>query len=156
MAVRFDVSETMAGTHHFVDASREPGKDREAYFRIRWGGGLASFLTSRVKHADCEGIIFIGGLTDSEVPCTGTLSLDYFGDHKITYELDFDVAGARHHLHAEKTGVLLHRPLELAKTHTTAYGILTDSRGTIISRSVLHFDPQDLARFAGSVRVRTS
>jgi hypothetical protein len=153
MAVRFDVHETMAGTHHFVDASRDQGKDREIYFRLRWGGALLAFLASRVKATDAEGIVFVGGLTDSEVPCAGTLRLDYFGEHNITYDLDFDVAGARYHLYAEKTGVLLHRPLELAKTHTTAYGTLTDARGEIVSRSVLHFDPQDLARFAGSVRV---
>lgn len=154
MALRFDISETMAGTHHFVDAAREPGKDREMYFRIRWGAPIASFVTSRVKTSDADGTIFVGGLTDGEVPCRGTLSLDYVDEKKLAYELDFEVAGAPYHLSAAKVGVELARPLELAKTHTTAYGVVTDAKGTIVSRSILHFDPENLFRFARSLRLR--
>ena len=154
MALRFNISETMAGTHHFVDPARDPGKDREIYFRIRWGAPIGGFVASRVKESDCEGFVSVAGLTDGEVPCSGKLSLDYFGEHKLVYELDFEVAGARHHLHAEKVGVELRRPFELAKTHTTAYGTLTDAQGNVVSRSVLHFSPQDLGRFAMSLRLR--
>lgn len=152
MGLSFQMTECMRGTHHFVDPARGDASDRSLYFRIRWSGQLASVLnplSSEFLRYAAEGVILVEGLTSGEVPCNGTLVLDYVREHKITYALQFD----HYRFIGEKVDVRLTRPVMLIKTHTTCYGRIEDEQGKIISRSVVHFEPEDALGFLASTRV---
>ena len=156
MPLSFTITETMSGLHHFVDPERGDANDRRFYFRLDWGARRPSQLNpfgQEFLSFEATGQILVDGLTAGEVPCTGTLELDYFGRHTITYVLDFAVDGESYHFVGEKVDVNPLHPLMLVKTHTTCYGTLTDSTGTIVSRSVTHFEPRTLVPFLTSFRL---
>jgi hypothetical protein len=156
MSLSFTITETMSGLHHFVDPARGDANDRRFYFRLDWGarrGGQLNPFGPEFLVFDAAGQILVDGLTTGEVPCTGTLELDYFGRHTITYALDFEVDGERYHFVGEKVDVNPLHPIMLVKTHTTCYGTLTDSTGTIVSRSVTHFEPSAIVPFITSFRL---
>src|SRR5579883_2327065 len=147
MPLSIDVTETMRGEHELADPSAGSAGAHAMYFRLTWKnkvGALPWLLGRRVRPHDARGVIFVEGLTDGEVPCAGTLALDYFGEKKIVYELSFEARGKRYRLHAEKVNVDLRKPLALLKTHTTCYGTLTDDAGKVVSRSVLRFEKDAL------------
>ena len=153
----FTITETMKGDHHFVDPSRGSASDRLFYFRIEWGGAFPeSFNPASTEFLtfEAQGVIFASGLTPGEVPCAGSLTLDYIQSKTLRYELDFEVEGEAYHYVGEKVDVNLLKPLLLVKTHTTCYGTLTTNDGTIISRSVTHFDPAAALPFVLSFRLR--
>jgi len=157
MSVRFTFTETMTGLHHFVDPKRGDANDRRFYFRLEWGPRDLSQLSPfghNFLTFEAEGVIFVDGLTDGEVPCTGSLAIDYFGRRTITYALEFEVKGERFRFVGEKVDVNLLNPLMLIKTHTTCYGTLLDETGTIVSRSVAHFEPSSLISFLTSFRLQ--
>jgi hypothetical protein len=154
--MRLRISETMRGSHHFVDSALGEATDRGFHFIIDWGGAPLEVLnpfSSRFMSFDTEGVIFVEGLTDGEVPCTGKLTLDYIRSRSLTYELDFDAGDERYHYTGRKVDVDLRRPLMLVKTHTTCYGMLRRDDGSIVSRSVVHFEPEELLPFVRSVRL---
>jgi hypothetical protein len=150
MALRYELTEKMAGTHHFVDPAFGSPTDRECYFKLKWGTRL---LKAFGKSNDAKGVVFVDGLTPREAPCEGTLNLDYPGK-TLTYDLSFDQDGKRYRLVAVKHDVDLRRPVALVKTHTTAYGTLTDEKGNLVSKSVLHFALEDVPRLLGSLRLK--
>jgi hypothetical protein len=157
MTLSFTITETMSGVHHFVAPSQGDASDRAFYFRLDWGAERASQLnpwSPDFLEFPAQGVIFVEGLTSAEVPCQGTLKLDYFRSQTLTYTLDFEVAGKRHHFVGQKRKVNLANPLMLAKTHTTCYGTLTDAGGRIVSRSITHFEPETLPAFLSSFRLR--
>ena len=130
----------MTGAHHFVDPARGDAHDRRFYFRIDWGARrLAQLnpLSPEFLEFDAEGVLLAEGLTPGEVPCRGTLRLDYLGSHTLTYTLSFEVDGQPHRYVGEKVDVNLARPLMLVKTHTTCYGTVWDGEGRIVSRSMV-------------------
>lgn len=160
MALRYELSETMSGTHHFVDRAYGEPIERRCHFKLRWGSGLLTALNPlgpRARSQDASGTIYFEGLTDDEVPCEGALVLDYPGK-TLTYELSFNGSvkgGARtFRFRAEKHDVDLRKPLALVKTHTTAYGTLTDVAGNTVAKAVLHFELADVPRLLASLRVR--
>jgi len=156
MAFKVRITETMRGHHHFVDPELGEPVDLEFWFRIDWSGlPHQSFnpISSQFLTFDAEGVIEAAGLTDGERTCTGVLMVDYFRDQTITYELDFEAGGRWYHYTGQKVGVNLYRPLELVKTHTTCYGTVTRDDGRIVSRSVTHFEPDELFAFLSSVRL---
>ena len=157
MALAFSITETMTGSHHFVEPSLGDGSDQSLIVRIRWGGELSAVLnplSARFLNYDAEGSIFIEGLASEEIPCSGWLRLDYFRDHKIVYRLDFKHDGHVFHYTGEKTNVHLRRPLQLVKTHTTCYGAVTNERGQTISKSIIHFKPSSMPAFLRSLRLK--
>ena len=156
MPLSFTITETMSGLHHFVDPARGDANDRRFYFRLDWGARRPEQLNpfgDRFLVFEADGYVLVDGLTAGEVPCTGTLALDYFGRHTITYTLDFEVDGEPYHFVGEKVDVNPLRPVMLVKTHTTCYGTLTDATGTIVSRSVTHFEPSAIVPFLTSFRL---
>ena len=156
MPLSFTITETMAGLHHFVDPARGDANDRRFYFRLDWGarrGEQINPFADEFLAFGATGQILVDGLTDGEVPCTGTLKLDYFGRHTITYALDFEVDGEAFHFVGEKVDVNPLSPVMLIKTHTTCYGTLTDAAGAVVSRSVTHFEPSTLVPFITSFRL---
>ena len=156
MSLSFTLTETMSGLHHFVDPGRGDANDRRFYFRLDWGARRPAQLNpfgQEFMIFEATGWILVDGLTPGEVPCTGTLEIDYFGRHTITYVLDFEVDGESYHFVGEKVDVNPLRPLMLVKTHTTCYGTLTDAAGAVVSRSVTHFEPSTLVPFITSFRL---
>lgn len=156
MPIAFHANETMKGTHHFVTPALGPPTDRPCWFRLRWGAPLLESVnpfSSRFLRYDASGVFVADRLTDGPAACSGSLELDYFGDLKITYDLCFQVAGARYRFRGEKRDVDLRRPLQLIKTHTTCYGAITDDTGNVVSKSVLHFAPENLREFVASMRL---
>jgi hypothetical protein len=152
MGLSFQMTECMRGAHHFVDPALGDASDRALYFRIRWSGALAAVLnplSPEFLRYQAQGVISVDGLTPGEVPCNGTLAVDYLREHKITYTLAFD----RWRFVGEKVDVRLTRPVMLIKTHTTCYGRIEDEHGKIVSRSVVHFEPEDALGFLASTRV---
>jgi len=155
--MKLRITETMRGVHHFVDPARGEANDRTFYFKIDWGGAPLEVLnpvSSRFLVFDAEGVILVAGLTEGEIPCRGMLTLDYFRARKLRYELDFLVDGEPYYYVGEKVNVDLRRPLLLIKTHTTCYGTLRNRDGAIVSRSVVHFEPEAMGPFIKSVRLR--
>jgi hypothetical protein len=150
MGFRYELTESMAGTHHFVDPAYGSAQERACYFKLKWGTRLRAAFA---KTNDAKGVLFVEGLTSRETPCEGTLVLDY-PNKTITYDLDFDHDGKRYRLVAVKHDVNLLRPLALVKTHTTAYGTITDAAGNVVSKSVLHFLLDDVPRLLGSLRLK--
>jgi hypothetical protein len=156
MHLRFTITETMTGLHHFVDPALGDPADRRFYFRIVWGGRptkVLNPLSPDFLFYDADGVVFAEGLGPDEIPCKGTLRLDYFGTRKITYTLHFDHGGHSYRYVGAKVNVDLRNPLMLVKTHTTCYGEVTDETGKVVSKSVLHFEPESMAAFLTSVRV---
>lgn len=154
--MRLQISETMRGSHHFVDPALGAATDHRFYFIIDWGGlplEVLNPLSSMFMVFDAEGVILVEGLTDGEVPCTGKLTLDYFGSRSLRYELDFEVGDRGYSYVGEKVDVDLRKPLLLVKTHTTCYGTLRRDDGAIVSRSVVHFEPEAIVPFLRSVRL---
>lgn len=152
----FSMTETMKGDHHFVDPALGSAADRLFYFRLDWGGAFAEAFnpgSGEFLTFEATGVIFVSGLTAGEVPCTGTLKLDYLRSKTLRYELDFEVEGEPYHYVGEKVDVNLLNPLLLIKTHTTCYGTLTRGDGAIVSRSVAHFEPRSTLPFLMSLRV---
>lgn len=159
MSLAFAVTETMRGVHHFVDPARGPAVDRPFHFRIDWGAPFRKSLrprSDRYMRYGAEGELFADGLTPHIVPCHGTLTIDYFKDHAIVYDLRFEAEGQLLQYVGRKTDVRLTRPLQLVKTHTTCYGSITDASGSILSRSVVHFPPETTLSFVRSFRLRKS
>jgi hypothetical protein len=156
MSLAFRMTETMSGLHCFVDPALGAPDERRWSFRVRWGSALGTAAWRGLRGKPIEnaftGDVTIDGLTHGEVPCEGTLTLDYRAG-LLTYTLSFDVDGRRHTLVAEKREVDLTKPFELSKTHTTAYGVLRDDTGRVLSRGVLHFRPETLGAFLRSFRV---
>jgi hypothetical protein len=157
MPLAFKITETMRGAHHFVDPTRGEAIDRPMHFVIDWGAPIASSinpLSQRFMSYAASGVITVDGLTSGEVPCEGSLEIDYLGLRKIVYELVFQAGGQTFRYKGEKTNVDLLRPLQLVKTHTTCYGSIVDESGHIVSKSVVHFEPETMWPFLSSFRLR--
>ncbi len=153
----FAISEVMQGTHHFVDPNLGEPFERLFYFRIDWSGALPEALDPRKAEFmtfDTEGMIFVGGLTPAEVPCRGSMRVDYIHSKSIRYELDFEHDGADYHFIGEKIDINLLNPVMLAKTHTTCYGSLARDDGSVLSKSVTHFEPRAMIPFVMSFRLQ--
>ena len=148
-------TELMSGQHHFVDPALGPASDQPCHFRLDWGGPAREALNPlrrRPVRYTADGTIHFAGLTHGEAPCRGTICIDYAGEHRIAYDLDFEHEGRHYSFHGEKVDVHPSRPLELVKTHTTCYGTLT-SDGRVVSRSILHFARESLPSFLRSFRL---
>jgi hypothetical protein len=155
MPLAFSITESMSGSHHFVDTSLGDASDRRLSLRIRCGGAIQSVLnplSARFLNYDAEGVIRVEGLDETEVPCRGWLRLDYFRDHKIVYKLDFEHGGKPFQFTGEKTHIEFRRPLQLMRAHMTCHGAITDERGRIVSKSVIHSDPGQVANLLRSLR----
>jgi len=153
--MRIRITETMKGVHHFVVPDLGEATDQQFYFKIDWGGTpleVLNPLSSQFLVFDADGVIDMEGLTDGAIPCTGRLTLDYFGTQSLRYELDFEVGEDTYHYVGEKVDVDLRRPLLLVKTHTTCYGTTRRDDGTIVSRSVVHFEPEAILPFVRSAK----
>lgn len=157
MTLAFSVTETMRGVHHFVDPARGTAVDRPIRFRIDWGAPIRTSLnplSGQFMRHRAAGEFYAEALTPHPVACEGTFVVDYFGQHKITYDLRFPCEGERFRFVGEKIDVWLRRPLQLVKTHTTCYGTVTNGAGVIVSRSVLHFPLETMRSFLLSLRLR--
>jgi len=153
---RIQLTETMRGQHHFVDPALGEPTDRPFSFRLVWGAELPvamNPLDSRFMVFDATGTIDVDGLTDGGVPCEGTLRVDYLRERSIAYELDFALGDRRYRYSGKKVGIDLLRPIELVKTHTTCYGAIARDDGRVVSKSVAHFEPDELLPFLMSFRV---
>lgn len=158
MPLSFRITETMTGTHHFVEPALGDSAERPAWFRVTWGNALGTLVRQAASRRPLvhrfSGVVNVEGLTAGEVPCEGTLSLDYAKAQRITYDLAFRAAsGDPFTMFAEKVEVDLLRPLQLVKTHTTAYASIRDASGRVVSRAVLHFRPESLGTFVRSFRL---
>jgi hypothetical protein len=156
MPLAFRMTESMSGLHHFVDPARGAPDERPWSFRLTWGSAIGAAgmaaLTGKPIVNPFTGTVTVDGLTRGAAPCDGSLTLDYRAG-KLTYELAFEVDGARYALTAEKRDVDLLSPMQLAKTHTTAYASIRDADGKIISRGVLNFLPETTGAFMRSFRL---
>jgi hypothetical protein len=153
----FLISEIMKGSHHFVDPELGTADDHLFYYRLDWSGSIPGALDPRSDEFltfEAEGALFAGGLTPGEVPCRGTIRVDYFHSKTIRYDLELEVEGQRYIFVGEKVDVDLLAPALLIKTHTTCYGTLTREDGRVISRSVTHFEPKTLLPFLLSLRLK--
>lgn len=156
MAWLLSISETMRGTHHFVDPQLGDASERPFWFRIRWAGIptlVLNPLSPRFLDYDCDGVIHADGLTSIPVPCKGSLHIDYRRAHAISYRLTFEADGRLFRFNGEKRDVRLDRPWMLVKTHTTCYGEIVDDQRRVVSRSVVHFEPSTAIDFLKSLRL---
>ena len=148
----FSMDEVMTGTHEFLPGAGPPGT-LPFEFRVRWGtSDMGEFLDPRGKNFmvnDMEGTVTVGGLCE-DVRCSGTLELRYFKDQKIRYAFEFSVDGATYRFVGEKVNIL---PWNLATSHTTCFGTLTDGTGQLLSRSLTFFRLRTAPAFLASFRL---
>jgi hypothetical protein len=155
--VGFQTHEAMTGTHEFVGRAG-PAGEFPFSFELDWGTDrLVEFLNPLSKvapfRAKAIGVIRIGELVDA-CPCEGTLEFRYCTESKIRYRLAFTVGGRPYEHVGEKVGI---RPWNLARTHTTCYGVTYDLEiGKEISRSLCFFRLRTLPSFLRSFHLTFS
>ena len=135
----FRMEEVMKGTHRFEPGAGPPG-EHPMEFRVVWGPEhITAWLNPRQDgflRQPLEGRVTIGGLC-TNVPCKGSLDLDYFRGNRIVYTFEFSVDGTPYRFVGEKVNI---KPWNLPVSHTTCYGVLTEKEtGRLVSRSVTHF-----------------
>ncbi len=148
----FRIEEWMRGTHEFAPGFGPPGK-RPMRFHAEWGPEeLRRWFDPRSPEFlvnTCSGRIWVDGLCEG-APFEGRFELRYHIDRSVRYELRFEVGGERYLYVGEKSGF---GPLNLATTHTTAFGTIVRARdGALVSRSVLRFRLPELPSMLGSLR----
>lgn len=148
----FRIDEVMTGTHEF-ETNAGPEGTFPLEFRVTWGPPrLWDFLSPSSRTfgtAPLEGVISVGGLC-SEVPCNGTIRIDYLGRRAICYTFEFESGGTRYRFVGHKVNI---RPWNLPVSHTTCFGTLQEAdSGRLVSRSVTHFRLRTLPEFVGSLR----
>ena len=142
----FRARELMRGWHEFADGAGPPGRQPFS-FRASWGPDSIRDWLNPTRPTflwqELEGTVSAGGLC-ADAPCRGTLELDYFRRRRIRYDFDFDVAGTTYRYVGEKTNLRL---WNLAVTHTTCYGVVTERRtGKLVSTGTTLFHLRDLPR----------
>lgn len=149
----FKMDEEMIGEHQF-----EPGMGPEGKFpfefRVTWGPkNFFSWIDPRSQDfltQPLQGVITVGGLC-YDVPCEGTLKLDYFNENKIRYTFDFKVKEKDYLFIGEKINI---KPWNLPVSHTTCYGTVVEKDTNIlISRSVTFFKLKTAPAFLASFRL---
>jgi hypothetical protein len=151
--IGFRMDEVMSGNHEFETGFGEPGT-RKMEFRVTWGAdNLLKYLNPREEKFmtdRLEGTISIDGLC-TDAPCTGTMEIKYFSEHKIRYTIDFIVDSKEYQFIGEKVNIL---PWNLPVSHTTCFGVLTEkASGVLVSKSVTHFHANEAWKFLSSFRL---
>jgi hypothetical protein len=150
----FRIKELMSGYHQFTDNVEQDGI-HPISFKAEWGPeSISSWLNPRnqnfLRHP-MNGTVTVGGLC-SETDFSGYMELRYFSETLIRYIFNFTVDQETYHFHGEKRNL---RPWNIARTHTTLRGTLTESNSqTLVSRAKLHFHLQDLFTMMSSLRLR--
>jgi hypothetical protein len=144
----FAITETMSGRHTPVAS----GRDQPFAFEVTWGPervrDWADPRSDRFLWNPLRGRVQAGGLFPWS-PCAGSLSLDY-ARGRIVYTFDAETDTGTVRFHGEKVNI---RPWNLAFSHTTCFGTLTELESQrLLSRVVVRFRLRDLPRFAGSLR----
>jgi hypothetical protein len=144
--VGFRTREVMRGWHELADGEGPPGR-HPFEFRARWGpDSIRDWLDPRKPTflwQELDGEVLAGGLCDW-TPCQGTLHLQYVPERRIRYDFDFQVGERVLRYVGEKTNLRL---WNLAVTHTTCYGVVTDRRtGKLVSTGTTLFHLRDLPR----------
>jgi len=148
----FSMDEVMTGTHEFAPGAGPEGT-LPFEFRVRWGAqDMSEFLNplgEKFMVSGMEGTVSVGGLCE-DAPCRGTLELRYFKDQKIRYTFEFGARDATYLFVGEKVNIL---PWNLATSHTTCFGTLTDDAGQLISRSLTFFRLRTAPAFLASFKL---
>jgi len=149
----FKIDEVMSGEHEF-EPGMGPGGKHKFEFRVTWGPQeVANWLNPKSSDfltQPLQGTVTAGGLC-YEIPCQGTLQLDYFGERKIRYIFDFEVEDTEYQYIGEKVNIW---PWNLPFSHTTCFGTVVekDSR-KLVSRSVTYFKLHTTPQFLSSFRL---
>jgi hypothetical protein len=155
--VGFLMTERLVGTHtysrDYPPGQVTAGTELPLSLELTWGGRrVARFLnplSEGFMRATLEGTITAGGLCRAAA-ARGALTLDYFKDASIRYEMEFEAGGALYRFHGVKRGI---RPWNLHKTHTTCYGTIVEvGSGVRLSDAVVFFPLSQLPRFIFSLR----
>jgi NAD(P)-dependent dehydrogenase (short-subunit alcohol dehydrogenase family) len=149
----FQIHEVMSGEHEFVDGFGPAGKHKFE-FKADWGPkNLVDFVNpgqDKFMLSELAGTVTIGGMCEN-MPVYGTLQLRYFQDQKIRYTFDFSVDGEPYQYVGEKQQIY---PWNLPYSHTTCFGEVKNLRtGKVISKSITHFDMNDLPEFLGTFKL---
>ncbi len=150
----FHLTETMSGTHEFVNKAGPDG-EHPMKFTVTWGTKHLSEWLNPLSHQFMsnylQGHISVGALVD-DAPCHGTLDLRYFQEAALRYTIFFKGDdGTAYKYVGEKVNL---RPWNLHRTHTTCYGTITNLNSNVeISRSILHFRLDTAPSFLASFRL---
>ncbi len=149
----FSMHEVMTGRHRF-----QPGMGPEGAhlleFRVDWGHPCLrtwldprgdEFMLNRMRgELDAVGLV-------EGAPCEGTLALRYLSDHRLVYDLGFEVEEVPYRLVGEKVNI---RPWNLPVSHTTAFVRITEAAsGRLVSTGEVYFRWRTLPSFAASFRL---
>lgn len=150
----FRMDEVMSGEHEFEPGCGPQGR-RPMEFRVSWGPDdiLAWLRPSSGKFLwqEAQGTIRVDGLCE-DAPCSGTLVLRYFDQHRLVYTLDFEAAGTRYRYVGEKVNI---QPWNLLTSHTTCFGrIVEQGTGKLVSTGVTFFRLWTAPKFLASLRLR--
>ncbi len=149
----FRIDETMSGVHEFEPDCGPPGI-HPMEFKVTWGArDLVEWLNPNgdaFMAVELDGTVTIDGLCEN-TPCSGSLELKYFDEHKIRYNFTFEVDAVEYRYVGEKVNI---RPWNLPVSHTTCFGTLTEvDSGKLVSKSVTHFRMRTVPEFATSLRL---
>ena len=151
----FSINETMSGKHKFYKPSSNIiDVEQDIKFNIFWGNdSIKNFFDSKhpkYMEARLTGTIDVKGLCENS-PCKGKLILDYFNRHTIRYDFDFYNNNLNYKFIGEKINI---RPWNILTSHTTCFGVIIDSNGSLISVCKMFFDLKTIPEFIYSFRLR--
>ena len=139
--IGFTFHETMSG-----NCTRE-GEQRAFSFHVDVrSGSVLQYLTDRT--ATLSGHVDIEGLANHAV-LVGTIVIDPLLGRLIRYEFGFTGDDGRPYRYAGQKDVEPRHPFD---SMTTLPGEITDDKGQLWARALVHFDKRDLPSFLRSFR----
>lgn len=153
----FAIQERMEGEGWLDFGSIELNRGTDPiYFDVVWGTkSIANLLYNAYKNNGnmefcLKGYINFGPVTyGRELPCEGHLTINYLQGF-IQYVIIFTQNGKEYRYLGEKVNIKL---WNLLTSHTTCFGIVTDSCGQLFHRSVTHFRLSSIPKFISSFKI---
>lgn len=139
MPIGFKITETMSG----YDDWNKPFQ-----FIVTWGIDDFKKLKKSLTF-DLNGTITFRGMN---LKCRGYLRIDYFNKHEIEYVLFFkDHYNRKDYTYVGKKINI--RPWNLLTSHTTCFGVITDSNLQLKDKNTTFFKLKTIPKFLSSFRL---
>ena len=151
--IGFEIDEEMAGTYR--DEMRF-APDYPFRFDVTWGtDSIWQWLQPGDKFlvSEISGTVTADNFCDNAA-CSGTLTLRYFGEHRLRYEFWFGTGGRIYRFVGEKVNI---RWWNLPVSHTTCFGRITENRtGQLVATALVFFRLRTIPRFLRTFRLKIS
>lgn len=150
----FEFSESVSGTHRFVERRRDRGEMPFSFSMRAFTDELKVLLDPASREffrLTIEGTVSMEGLA-VDAPFSGTLEASIVRKRQLIYDFNFKASGGVLHRFWGHKDLSIFQPF---KSVTTLYGEVAIAKtGKVISTSVSYLDARDLPGMLGSLRLR--